>query len=871
MHDVVITVFGLTGLLALVSLLPPLANRLALPFTVLLAIVGCALGLAVASHDFVGPGVLGDFIRAMGSLEISADAFLFIFLPTLLFEAALTIDVRRLMDDVGPMLLLAVVAVVICTFVVGFALSSVSEMGLLACLLLGAIVATTDPAAVVSIFRDLGAPRRLSILVEGESLFNDAAAIALFSLLLAALVGRQEVGGGTGIIVFLTGFIGGGAFGYVAARAACALVAALRGLRLAEVTLTVALAYLVFVVADRYLGVSGVVAVVTAGLVVGSYGKIRITPSSWDSLVETWEQLGFWANSLIFLLAAMLVPRLLTNVVPGDAILLAVLVAATLGARALVLYGLLPMLTASGLANRIGERYKLVILWGGLRGAVSLALALAVTENTALPPEVRHFVAVLATGFVLFTLFVNGTTLRPLIRILGLDRLSPADRLLRDRALALALSDIRERVEAVAEADQIEAPIAAAVTEDVAARISKVEEAGRSRFGLSKEDLVYIGLVTLATQEERLYLQRFKAQLVSRRVMHGLVAQAGRLLDGAKTGGRDGYETAGRKALAFSASFRAALRLHHRFGFGRWLAAELDARFESLLISQMVLRELRVLNRRRVAPLLGQGAGDVLAEVLETRLAATAQALDALRLQYPDHARALEAQYLGRVALRLEGERYQVMLAESVISKEVYNDLNRRLWERRRAIDRRPPLDIAIDRETLLARMPIFAEVDARVLSQIARLLRPRLALPGERIVAKGERGDAMYFIASGAVEVRVEPAPVRLGSGDFFGEIALLANRSRTADVVALGYCQLLALYVRDFRRLLRADPGLRRRIDAVARQRLGEARIGKGPSTETRAVGTPVAAAGPVPEGEAQDAGTSRLSNTSLPSPGA
>src|SRR5262249_23713090 len=160
----------------------------------------------------------------------------------------------------------------------------------------------------VGIFRDIGAPRRLSILVEGESLFNDAAAIALFTVLASLLSGAHAEGVGGTILNFLRAFAGGAAAGFVAARAVCAGVPLLNGWRLAEITLTVSLAYLVFVIADVYLEVSGVVAVVVAALVMGSYGRTRVTPSTWDSLVETWEQLGFWANSLIFLMAALLVP-----------------------------------------------------------------------------------------------------------------------------------------------------------------------------------------------------------------------------------------------------------------------------------------------------------------------------------------------------------------------------------------------------------------------------------------------------------------------------------------------------------------------------------------------------------------------------------
>ncbi|MGH6932977.1 MAG: cation:proton antiporter [Dongiaceae bacterium] len=823
MSQIAVTVLGVTGLLALVSLLPPVAKRLNLPFSVLLAVVGCALGaIVIAVHDTHAMGMAGHFVAALQGLDVSAEAFLYIFLPTLLFESALAIDVRRLMDDVGPILLLAVVAVLVCTLVVGFTLELVADVGLTACLLLGAIVATTDPAAVVGIFRDLGAPRRLAILVEGESLFNDAAAIALFSLLVAMLAGAREADAVGTIIAFLQSFIGGGIVGYVGARIMCALVGFLRGLRLAEVTLTVALAYLVFVIGEHYLHVSGVVAVVTAGLTIGSHGRVRITPSTWDTLVETWEQLGFWASSLIFLLAAMLVPRLLLDVGWQDAYLLAVLVVATLIARAIVLYGMLPLLSAVGVANRVSNPYKMVILWGGLRGAVSLALALAVTENMAVSAEIRHFIAVLTTGFVLFTLFVNGTSLRALIRLLQLDRLSPVDRAVRDRALELSLRSIKEQLQQVAVSDGIDRSVAVGVIDEYAKRVSAVETTIRENAELGPDELLNVGLVTLASREHELYLERFKDRIISRRIIGALVAQAGRVLDGAKTEGRPGYEEAAKSVLGFSRSLRAAIFLQHRLGLDRPLTALLADRFESLLIGRLILQQLIKFNEEQLGPLLGATVGARLTEILTDRLYDTEQALEALKLQYPDYARTLENRYLGRVAARLEGHGYDAMLHQTMISREVHSDLDRRLGARRHELDQRPSLDIAMKREAMIARVPLFEGLDSERLDKIARLLRPRLALPSEAVVRKGERGDAMYFIASGAVEVRLEPLPVRLGSGEFFGEIALVTNLPRMADVVALGYCRLLELSARDFERLLETDGALRERIDAVARQRM-------------------------------------------------
>jgi len=311
-------------------------------------------------------------------------------LPALLFEAALNVDVRQLSDEIAPVLLLAVIGVIVCTLVVGFALWPIAPVGILACIVLGAIIATTDPVAVVAIFHDIGAPRRLSTLVQGESLFNDAAAIAIYSLAVAMLAGDRPAHPLDGLLTFLRQFGGGLAAGYVAGWAITLFIPILRASRLAEATLTIAFAYVIFVICDHYLHVSGVVAVASAALAVSAEGRRRLSPSNWEGLVVTWEQLAFWASSLIFLFAAMQTPDLLGKASWGDFALLGALIVAALGARALTLYGLIPMLSFARMAKPIAGDHKLVMLWGGMRGAVSLALALAATENTALPPEVRR-------------------------------------------------------------------------------------------------------------------------------------------------------------------------------------------------------------------------------------------------------------------------------------------------------------------------------------------------------------------------------------------------------------------------------------------------------------------------------------------------
>jgi monovalent cation:H+ antiporter, CPA1 family len=178
----------IAGFLVLASVIQPAAERLHLPYTVLLAIVGVAIG-GVSSFLLYTPltSAFDDIVSPVVNLPFNASIFLVVFLPLLLFHAALTIDVREIAPDWAPILTLAIVAVFAAAAAIGFSLSFAAGIPLTVALLLGAIVATTDPSAVVAIFRELGAPARLTRLLESESLLNDATAIVLFSILVGML------------------------------------------------------------------------------------------------------------------------------------------------------------------------------------------------------------------------------------------------------------------------------------------------------------------------------------------------------------------------------------------------------------------------------------------------------------------------------------------------------------------------------------------------------------------------------------------------------------------------------------------------------------------------------------------------------------
>jgi CPA1 family monovalent cation:H+ antiporter len=826
MHETVLTVFTVTALLGLVSFLPPLAERYSIPYSVLLAIVGIAIGAATHIPEaYLRGGAVRDIIATLHHFGLGAESLLYIFLPALLFDAALNVDVRQLGDEVAPVLLLAVVGVMVCTLVVGFVLWPIAPVGVLACLVLGAIIATTDPTAVVAIFRDIGAPRRLSTLVQGESLFNDAAAIAIYSLAVAIMTGARPVHPGDGVLVFLRQFGGGIAVGYATGWLAAMSMPVLRSSRLAEATLTIGFAYAIYIVCDHYLHVSGVVAVAAAALAVSAEGRRRLAPSNFESLVTTWEQLAFWASSLIFLFAAMQTPELLIHASLRDLALLGALVAAALAARALTLYGLIPVLSWIRLAQPIGGDYKLFMLWGGMRGAVSLALALAVTQQASVPPEVRQFVGVLATGFVLFTLLVTGPTMRPLMRALKLNRTTPAETALRDRVLGLSLASVQEQIEAIARAYEIPPDIVAEVTAGYRARARNRADIAEENAQLPAALRARAALLVLADREQEYCLEYFEGKTVSRRVAAVLLAHTARLRDGARSDGIDGYQNAAARLRRFGPWFRLALALHRRIGIATPLARELSDRFEVQLAVRIVLKNLASFNREQIAPLFGSGPSAVMARQLELRLSEIDRAIAALKLQFPNYVHRLGAQYLARTAARFEEDSYRRLRAESIINQDIYDDLQRELQRRRRQVEARTVIDLGLNREELVSRVPMFAALEDRTRRAVARLLRPRLAVPGEVIVRRGDRGDAMYFISSGAVEVRISPHPVQLGSGDFFGELALLVADRRNADVVALGYCQLLSLGARDLGRLFGTEPALRDHIRAVAEARTAAA----------------------------------------------
>ncbi|MEM7223233.1 MAG: cation:proton antiporter [Pseudomonadota bacterium] len=841
MSEPVLFVLIIMVLLLAVSFMMPLADRISVPATILLAVLGTALGLgSYGIGEIPDIGFAGEVVHGLLDLKLDADLILVLFLPPLLFTAGLTIDVRLVMNEMAAVLLLAIVAVFVTTAAAGWALFFVSgyvgQVGLFTCMLLGAVIATTDPAAVIAIFRDLGAPRRLTALVSGESTLNDAAAIALFAILIDAVVDRPDWNVGNVMITLTRDFIGGIAVGFIAAQITSSLLRHLFNLPLAEITVSVALAYVTYIMGDVLVDVSGVVAVVVAAMTFAVEGRSRLSPGTWEKLLQTWYQLDFWANSLIFVLAAMLATRILPSAGLDDLLFLAVLVLAAFAGRAFVLYALLPVLSTLRVTAPIGGRYKLVLLWGGLRGAITLTLAVSVSQHNMIPEEDRHFVSVLATAYVLFTLFVQAPTLKPLLRLLRLDQLNPNELALRDGVIALSKAQVRNDIEEVTRDYGFDPELAEPLYEELIksgealeqeVQAAETEGDGSEPPGkpaaaqMSEAAGVAVGLVALTNREKEIYLEHFQDGTISRNRVAKLITLVDGLIDRVKVDGAKGYETLTNQQINLTMRARVSLRLYRHIGWGGPLSTWIADRFERLLITQLVVRDLVRFNKRSIRPLLGPKTSAVLDGILNRRLTSLDDALAATDLQYPNFTKELRYQYLVRAALRLEHGSYQHALAESLISREVYRELERDIASRRAKVEERPTLDLGTGLVDMVSRVRVFHGLKHEDLLDVVRLLRPRLAVPGQRILRKGDKGSAMYFIAAGTVEVGLPQGAVELGAGEFVGEMALLSGKPRSANVRALTYCHLLGLSKRDFQKLLKAKPWIKEVIEKIAKDR--------------------------------------------------
>jgi Na+:H+ antiporter len=373
--------------LLVTAIVAMLARRLRVPTTVGLVLAGIGLALV--------PGAI--------SITLTKDLIFDAFLPPLVFEASLHIDWYKLRKDLSVILILATLGVLLTAGTTAVGMHYFARWSWEGAALFGILMSATDPVSVIATFKEAGIHGRLRLLLESESLFNDGTAAAAFSAMLVFLTGEKLTAGAVGLRL-AAGIAGGILCGATITWGVLFLAGQTKD-HLTEITLTTVAAYGSFLMADR-LHFSGVFASLTAGLIIGNAGFLGSIYSR-EAVESFWEYAAFVANAFIFVLIGIQTGE---QHFAGVGTLVPVAVAVAILARAIAIYPCCALFARSTL--RVEPRYQHILFWGGLRGALALALALG------LPPELPYRAEIITTAFVIvaFSIFVQGLTMLPLLR-----------------------------------------------------------------------------------------------------------------------------------------------------------------------------------------------------------------------------------------------------------------------------------------------------------------------------------------------------------------------------------------------------------------------------------------------------------------------
>ncbi|MGB4329677.1 MAG: cation:proton antiporter [Tenuifilum sp.] len=395
-----------------------------LPYTIMLLIIGLILGLLTRFDilQAVGLGIIGQAVQWAGNID--PHLILYLFLPTLIFEAAYALHIHTFKKSLVNAVILAVPGIMVAIVITAFALLLIKSMGIglnewtiLLAFLFGAIISATDPVAVVAILKEVGASKRLSTITESESMLNDGTAIVFFMTIFGLITGEA---GGNAFVEFLKVSLGGVLVGALVGWGIIAWLKRVFNDALIEITVVIGAAYLSFFIAESVLHVSGVIAVVTLGISMAGPGKTRVSPSVTHFLHEFWELAAFIANTLIFIIVGVVIAQQVNYTFSDVKVLLLVYLAIHV-ARLGTIYVFYPLMRRIGYG--IAWKDSIVLWWGGLRGAVALALSLIVAIDTRIPIEPRSQLLSLTAGIVILTSLINATTVRWLIDKLGLSKI----------------------------------------------------------------------------------------------------------------------------------------------------------------------------------------------------------------------------------------------------------------------------------------------------------------------------------------------------------------------------------------------------------------------------------------------------------------
>jgi len=811
-------VAGIIMLLLVAATTLAISKRIQLPFSVLLVIVGIVFASLIDTY----PDNL-HFLRGVG---LSPALILYVFLPTLIFESAYNLDARQLWHNLLPVLALAVPGLLISTVIIGTIVYLATPIPLVFSLLLGAILSATDPVAVISLFKRLGAPERLTILVEGESLFNDATAIVLAKILLMIAIATHGAptssalsGIGDFFIVFLGGLFVGALLGWLTGL----ILGTVRSDPAIEITLTTILAYASFLVAEEWLHVSGVMATVAAGLMLGSWGKLKISASVRSYVHHFWDYMGFVATALIFLMVGM---RVEFTALFNSADILGWVLLAMLLSRFIVVYALIPLVNRLPHSQPTSRAYQTVMFWGGLRGAIALAIVLSLPDFAYFDT----FVAV-AMGAVLFTLLVQGLSMEWLVHKLGLDKPPIADQVAQAIGDVSASQQALDRLPDLHNQRQFDSKILARLQKQCEKSLHRAEHhlATLRDDNLNQQDEINLITLRCFAMEQNHYTELFNKGHLSESALRDMLPLLSLQIEAIRYHGE--YHLIEQNRLPRRRLFNAFIYLLTSLpGLGsfaeklriRAIAHAYEIAWAHVHACGEVIHYLQNIDHH------DQSSSAKLDSILQQyqQWQSFAQtSITQMDELYPEFVHTMQERHGQRLILLAEMQSIKQRSGHGEIPPAVAQAMlaqrQQHLWK----LSIEDTQSLILTPEELLYTVPFCQKLSKQEFNEVASHMRV-LSLPAKEIVIQqGGRGDSLFLLARGQVQVSRNTHEIAtLSAGDFFGEMALLHDVPRSATVKTLTPCSLYSLKRRDLEKAMHAHPGIRDALEEADQTRQDE-----------------------------------------------
>jgi NhaP-type Na+/H+ or K+/H+ antiporter len=810
-HDtsIVILMFVVLSLL-LGALIKSLPKLLVSPYSVLLLLAGLGIG-SLSRTPFMQAELPTLKLALDGLASVDPHLILLLFLPTLIFESAFAMETHLFKRMLGQIIILAVPGLLICTALTALLAHSLFpwQWSWTVCFLFGALISATDPVAVVSLLKEVSSRKRLETLIEGESLLNDGTAIVLFTLFYGLLSAQSN--GTLSMFALSGGFLYvvslGVLIGLLTGGVILGWVGLLFNKPVIEITLTISAAYLAYFIAENLLHASGVVAVVTLGLLLAGSGRTRISPEVAGFLHRFWHMMAHIANTLIFVLVGIIIASRIRLDVMEWWITLAGLYLGIQLIRALSVTLFMPLLKRIGIG--LTREKAVVLVWGGLRGAVSLALALIIAQDTVLPGELGDQILFLTAGIVVLTIVVNASSMTVVLRYLGLDRLPPAKQASLDKARNTIHQRLRNELPLLQQNEFLQRANWLFLTkplQDVKTAPDQTEEQA-----IRQEDLQIAFHRRLLESERQFYWSQFRQGLLTGNAAKQLVAAVEVALD-------DEPQIAPRNSLFrhwqmpgylhWFSQISLLNRLLVNFSFER-LALSYDTARGFIQAQQEMEKYIDSL-----AP-SEQVAAATLADI-EQNKQVTRRYIQDLRENFPDLSFSLETHSAHRLMLNLERVFLGDLIDEGVLDESEAHKLTREVENRLAHLKQQPHNVSAREISKQLAAMPWAGPVSKRSLGLLGRIANRQIFNEGELIFRQGNHASSIALVLHGRVGIVCAEHELVAGSGEFIGIYAFLAD-SYNNSAKALSAVEVIWLDIDKLKKLVSKDSHLG---EVIARQ---------------------------------------------------